>query len=97
MHFIPTYSSWLNQVGQFFGLFADKAIRRDSFKSVRQLIKRIDHFVQNHNANANPSGGQLPQSRPLPSWNDFVHVTGQDTRTSMPGGVRFPVAEPLAG
>lgn len=51
MHFIPTYSSWLNQVECFFGLITDKAIRRGSFKSVRQLIKRIDHFVENHNAN----------------------------------------------
>jgi putative transposase len=54
MHFIPTYSSWLNQVERFFGLITDKAIRRGSFKSVRQLIKRIDHFVQNYNANCQP-------------------------------------------
>lgn len=54
LHFIPTYSSWLNQVERFFGLITDKAIRRGSFKSVRQLIKRIDLFVQNHNANCQP-------------------------------------------
>jgi len=27
MHFIPTYSSWLNQVERFFALITDKAIR----------------------------------------------------------------------
>lgn len=54
MHFIPTYSSWLNQVERFFGLITDKAIRRGSFKSVRQLIKRIDHFVQSYNAGCRP-------------------------------------------
>src|SRR6478735_3735260 len=54
MHFIPTYSSWLNQVERFFGLITDKAIRRGSFKSVRQLVKRIDHFIQNYNANCQP-------------------------------------------
>lgn len=37
MHFIPTYSSWLNQVERFFSLIADKAIRRGSFTSVKQL------------------------------------------------------------
>jgi len=37
MHFIPTYSSWLNQVERFFSLITDKAIRRGSFTSVKQL------------------------------------------------------------
>lgn len=54
MHFIPTYSSWLNQVERFFGLITDKAIRRGSFKSVRQLIKCIDHFVQHYNTQCQP-------------------------------------------
>jgi putative transposase len=54
MHFIPTYSSWLNQVERFFGLITDKAIRRGSFRSVRQLVKRIDHFVQNYNTKCQP-------------------------------------------
>jgi putative transposase len=54
MHFIPTYSSWLNQVERFFGLITDKAIRRGSFTSVKQLIQRIDHFVASYNANCKP-------------------------------------------
>ena len=45
MHFIPTYSSWLNQVERFFALNTDKAIRRGSFTSVKQLVQRIDQFV----------------------------------------------------
>jgi putative transposase len=54
MHFIPTYSSWLNQVERFFALITDKAIRRGSFTSVKQLVQRIDHFVASHNQNAQP-------------------------------------------
>jgi putative transposase len=54
MHFIPTYSSWLNQVERFFALITDKAIRRGSFTSVKQLISRIDQFVTHHNANSQP-------------------------------------------
>jgi putative transposase len=54
LHFIPTYSSWLNQVERFFALITDKAIRRGSFTSVRQLVQRIDHFVASHNKNCQP-------------------------------------------
>jgi putative transposase len=54
LHFIPTYSSWLNLVERFFGLITDKAIRRGSFTSVKQMIKRIDHFVAHYNQNCKP-------------------------------------------
>ncbi len=54
MHFIPTYSSWLNQVERFFSLITDKAIRRGSFTSVKQLVQRIDQFVTAHNKNCRP-------------------------------------------
>jgi len=54
MHFIPTYSSWLNQVERFFGLITDKAIRRGSFSSVKDLVAKIDHFVASYNQNCKP-------------------------------------------
>ena len=54
MHFIPTYSSWLNLVERFFALITDKAIRRGSFRSVRELVHKIDHFVAHHNTNCKP-------------------------------------------
>lgn len=54
MHFIPTYSSWLNQVERFFGLTTDKAIRRGSFRSVKELIAKIDHFVAHYNQQCKP-------------------------------------------
>jgi len=54
MHFIPTYSSWLNQVERFFSLITGKAIRRGSFKNVRELIRNIDHFVTHHNQSCRP-------------------------------------------
>lgn len=54
MHFVPTYSSWLNQVERFFALITEKAIRRGSFRSVTELVRRIDHFVQHHNDNCSP-------------------------------------------
>jgi putative transposase len=54
IHFIPTYSSWLNQVERFFGIVTDKAIRRGSFRSVKELVQRIEHFVSQHNKNCKP-------------------------------------------
>jgi transposase len=54
IHFIPTYSSWLNQVERFFGLITDKAIRRGSFRSVKELVGKIDHFVTQYNKNCKP-------------------------------------------
>lgn len=54
IHFIPTYSSWLNQVERFFALITDKAIRRGSFRSVKELVGKIDHFVTRYNRNCKP-------------------------------------------
>ena len=54
IHFIPTYSSWLNQVERFFALITEKAIRRGSFRSVKELVGKIDHFVTHYNKNCKP-------------------------------------------
>lgn len=49
-HFTPTYSSWLNQVERWFGIITQQAIRRGSFRSTRELAKKIDAFVTGYNA-----------------------------------------------
>ena len=54
VHFTPTYSSWLNQVERWFALITQRAIRRGSFRSTRELVARIDEFVQNYNRNCQP-------------------------------------------
>src|SRR5215469_8243360 len=40
MHYTPTYSSWLNQVERWFGLITQPAIRRGSFTSVHDLVRK---------------------------------------------------------
>ena len=40
-HFTPTSSSWLNQVERWFGLIADKRIRRGTFHSVAELERAL--------------------------------------------------------
>ena len=49
IHYTPTYSSWLNQVERWFGLITQRAIRRGSFRSVKDLVEKIDAFVQHYN------------------------------------------------
>jgi putative transposase len=53
-HFVPTYSSWLNQVERWFALITQKAIRRGSFRSVKELVAKIEQFVAAHNKKAEP-------------------------------------------
>lgn len=53
-HFIPTYSSWLNQVECWFSILSRQALRGASFTSPRQLRKAIDDFVTVYNQNAAP-------------------------------------------
>lgn len=54
VHFTPTYSSWLNQVEIWFNRITQQAIRRGTFRSVKELVAKIDQFVQHYNANTNP-------------------------------------------
>ena len=46
----PTYSSWLNQVEIWFNIITQQAIRRGIFRSVRNLVSKIDEFVDAYNA-----------------------------------------------
>lgn len=44
----------VNQVEIWFNRITQQAIRRGTFSSVKQLISRIDQFVQSYNAKAQP-------------------------------------------
>ena len=54
VHFTPTYSSWLNQVETFFRIITEKAIRRGSFRNVKELKQKIETFVTHYNKNSRP-------------------------------------------
>ena len=54
LHFTPTYASWLNQVEIWFNRITQQAIRRGTFRSVKELIEKIDHYVQASNSHAQP-------------------------------------------
>jgi putative transposase len=54
LHFTPPYSSWLNQVERWFALITQRAIRRGSFGSVKELVQKIDQFVAVYNQDCTP-------------------------------------------
>lgn len=54
VHFTPTYSSWLNQVERWFGLISQRAIKRGSFTSVTELVRRLHEFTRAYNKDASP-------------------------------------------
>jgi len=54
VHFIPTSSSWLNQVERFFAEITEKRIRRGAFRSVKALEQAIMEYLDQHNKNPKP-------------------------------------------
>src|SRR5271157_2195574 len=54
VHYTPTYSSWLNQVEIWFNLITQRAIRRGTFKSVKELVSKINQYVEHYNRNSHP-------------------------------------------
>ena len=54
VHYTPTHASWLNQVEIWFNVITQKAIRRGTFKSVKELTAKINHFVKQYNTNSRP-------------------------------------------
>jgi transposase len=49
VHFIPTSSSWLNLVERWFRDLTEKRLRRGVFRSVPELIKAINEYIETHN------------------------------------------------
>lgn len=54
LHFIPTHSSWLNQVERFFAKITEQRIRRESFRSVQHLREAILDYIKHHNQKPTP-------------------------------------------
>jgi putative transposase len=54
VHYTPTYASWLNQVEIWFNIITQRAIRRGSFRSVKDLIANIERFVHHYNPKSKP-------------------------------------------
>jgi transposase len=78
LHFVPTGSSWLNQVETWFSILSRKAIRRGVFTSVKALIEAIQRFLDHWNANKKPfvwvkSAEQILAGMHRQPFNQTVH------------------------
>ena len=54
VHYTPTYASWLNQVEIWFNIITQKAIRRGTFKSVKELTTKIQEYIDRYNRHPKP-------------------------------------------
>ena len=54
LHFIPTSSRWLNLIERWFAELSQKAVRRGSFHSVRDLQRTIAEFLAAWNTKPTP-------------------------------------------
>ena len=54
VHETLTYASWLNQGERWFGIITQRAIRRGSVSSIRELIAKIEQLVKPYNKTKTP-------------------------------------------
>ena len=54
LHFTPTYSSWLNQVENWFSKIDRDVIARGIFTSVKDLARKLMRYIRHHNKHARP-------------------------------------------
>ncbi len=54
LHFVPTYSSWLNLVERWFANLTQDALRRGSHRSTGELEQAIDAYIRASNSEARP-------------------------------------------
>jgi transposase len=54
LHFTPTGCSWANMIETWFSALTTQRIRRGSFRSVTELVRAIEEYIAQHNADARP-------------------------------------------
>lgn len=54
VHYTPTSASWLNEVEIWFNLITQRAIRRGTFSSVKELITKIEDYIKHYNQHPQP-------------------------------------------
>jgi transposase len=54
IHYTPTYSSWLNQVENWFARIQRDVITRGIFTSTRDLDKKLMRYIRQYNKQAAP-------------------------------------------
>jgi transposase len=81
-HFIPTRSSWLNQVETWFSILQGQSLNGASFTAIKELQERIDAFINAYNQNAEPFAWKKKGVHQRPLQRPAYHST------LIPGTVR---------
>ncbi|WP_328432707.1 IS630 family transposase [Streptomyces sp. NBC_00453] len=80
VHFIPTGSSWMNQVERWFGLLTDKLIRRGVHTSVKALENDIAGWIDTWNENPRPFTWTKTADEILNSLADYLTKVGTNSQ-----------------
>ncbi len=54
LHFTSTYAAWLNQVERWFAKIERDLIARGSFTSVKDLARKLRHYIRQYNKAPHP-------------------------------------------
>jgi transposase len=54
LHYTPTYSSWLNQVENWFAKIEREVIARGVFTSVKDLARKLKRYIRHYNRAPKP-------------------------------------------
>jgi transposase len=54
LHYTPTYTSWLNQVENWFSRIQRDVIARGIFTTVKDLERKLMRYIHEHNENPRP-------------------------------------------
>ncbi len=82
-HFTPTHGSWLNLVERWFAELTNQRIRRGSQRSVRELQRAIEEFLDAHNQKPRPFKWTKTADQILASIARFAHRTLETHRPSL--------------
>jgi len=83
VHFTPTYGSWLNLVERWFAELTNKQIRRGVHRSVSELERAIQAFLDAHNAEAKPFAWTKSAEEILASIARFAQRTADAHATEL--------------
>jgi transposase len=76
LHFTPTYSSWLNQVENWFARIEREVIARGVFTSVKDLARKLKRYIRHYNRAPKPLKWTYRDPSHRISLDTIPHVTG---------------------
>ena len=73
LHYTPTYSSWINQVERWFSELTTKKLRRSTHRSVAELRRDINGWVEHWNDNPRPFTWRKTADEILANLAQYLH------------------------